>query len=151
VLGGCDQTVRRAEQKIEDPSPRPCRRTASGNNFRPAQLVTKRWVIAGREVGERALSTIEDALDAGGARYEQQLPMLGVGGELSDEERADRSGVKSIKTAEIDDHTLGASLESILKTIGEAVQGPTAEISVELDSDRVPPGGDAYLKSSGPG
>ena len=59
---------------------------------------------------------VKDALDAVGAGYQQQLPVLGVGDELSDEDRADGCGIESVQAAEIKDHSIGARLQSIFKT-----------------------------------
>jgi len=112
-------------------------------------VTTQRCVIVWFEVGERSLYTIENALNPVRARYEQQLPVLGVSDELSDENRAHRFGVESIKTAEIDDHSFGARLESTFKAAGEAVRAGAAEIAEELDPDHVRPTRDAYLKPSG--
>jgi hypothetical protein len=113
-------------------------------------LAAKRQVIFWPKVGERALRSVEDALDAGGAWYEQQLAVLGLGDELSGKDPADGFGVEYIKTPEIEDHTFGGGLESICKTTGEAVHGGAAEVSEEFDPDRVPRLGDAYLKAIRP-
>ena len=72
--------------------------------------------------------------------------MLGVGDELSDEDRADGSGIESVQAAEIKDHSIGARLESILETAGEPVGVRPAEIAGQFDPDHVVPVGDAYLK-----
>jgi len=138
MLGGCDQTVGRADQKLDQPPVRSRLLTIRAEDARPADVVAKRRVIVWVEVGERSLHTIENALDAVGAWDEQELPVLGVGGELSDEDRAHSFGLESIKAAEIEDDSFGARLESMFQADREAVRVCAAEIAEELDPDHVP-------------
>jgi hypothetical protein len=138
-----------ADKQVDHPPPGSRSLTTRGEISRSVRVVARKRLIAWVEVGERSLYTIKDALDTVGAWDQQELPMLGVGDELSDEDRAHGSGLESIETAEIEKDSPGARLESLFETAVEAVRARPAEIAEQLDSDDVLPLRDADLKPGG--